>query len=181
MLPHSEEDKGVSPAVTVARNKDGRGGEVIVTLPTGDRARLLPVSAALIDEVTSHLKDPKPPTWHNPETEADEPNPNHPDYLSELEEMGRKRGLAVIDASVMFGVELLDGLPEPEKWMQKLKWMAKHGKLSLEGYDLEDPLDLEFLYKRFIAVSNDVMEQILRLSGVGPEDVERAEKSFRSN
>ncbi len=180
MVDEKDKTAEVSPAVIVARGKDGRNsGEIIIVLPTGDRARLLPVSAALIDEVTSHIEDPKPPVWHNPETGEDEPNFNHPDYAKALDAAGRKRGMAVIDATVMFGVELLDGVPSSDQWVSKIKWMAKHGKLVLDGYDLEDPMDMEFLYKRFIAVNNDVMEEVLRISGVGPDDVARAEKSFR--
>lgn len=175
-----DEDKSaVSPALVVARGKDGSSGDNVIILPTGEKVRLLPVSAALIQEVTSQVEEPKPPMWRNPDTGEEEPNFNHPEYAKAVEDAGRLRGMAVIDATVMFGVELVDGLPNPDKFIGQLRWMEKHKKISLSGYDLQDPLDLEFLYKRFIAVNNDVMEEVLRISGVGPEDVARAEKSFR--
>jgi hypothetical protein len=86
-----------------------------------------------------------------------------------------------MDAMVMFGVELVDGLPESEKWLDTLKYMEKRGMLSLEGYDLTDPLDLEFLYKRLVAVDTNIITKISELSGISAAEVERAEASFQSD
>lgn len=177
MVPKQE---GVSPAVPVAKEKANRDGTENheVTLAGGVRATLVPVSASLIDEVTSRIKPPKIPMWHNEDKDRDEPNPNDPAYTAELAEVGRKQSTAAIDAIVMFGVELVDGLPEDDKWLKKLQYMEKRGNLDLSSYDVDDELDQEFLYKRFIGVSTDIITKISEISGVSGEDVEDAERSF---
>lgn len=177
-----------SPAVAAAKNVNGRDRVREVVLATGDRARIMPVTASMIDAVTSMIPDPKPPVWYNPNKPSDkfpegepEPNPNHPDYLKALDDANRERGIAAMDALVMFGVELLDGVPEDDRWIAKLRYMEKKGRLSLDGYDLEDPMDREFLYKRFIAVDNDVIVLVSEVSGISPAEVDRAEDSFQGD
>jgi hypothetical protein len=167
-----------SPAVVVAKNVNGRSSILEVTLSTGDRAILKPVTASLIDSVTSRIEEPSVPMWHNPDKDIDEPNPSHPDYLKAKDDSGRKRGIAALDAMVMFGVDLVDGLPENDRWLKKLRFMEKHGQISLEGYDLEDELDKEFLYLRYVAVDNDVITKISELSGISSVEVTEAEDSF---
>lgn len=171
-----------SPVIETARNiRDGRKNQVEVILPTGDRALLKPVTASLIDAVTSRIKDPQPPMWYNKEYEREEPNLSHPDYLAGLEEANRQRGIAAMDAMVMFGVELIDGVPEDDTWLKKLRFMEKHGMIDLSGYNLDDPLDQEFLYKRYVAVDSEIITKISEVSGISPAEVAAAEDSFQSN
>lgn len=149
-----------------------------ITLPTGVKALIMPVSASLISEVTGSVKTPVVPIWHNEDKGRDEPNPSDPAYMEALEDMERERGMAAIDAMIMFGVELVDGLPQDDGWLKKLKYLEKRGRLVLEGYDLNDSMDLEFLYKRYIAVDSSVLEMITEASGVSPEEIDLAESSF---
>jgi hypothetical protein len=174
-----QKQTGVSPAVPVAKGKANLDNENnVVMLAGGVQAKLVPVSASLIDEVTSKVKDPQIPMWHNPEKDRDEPNPNDPIYLAAVAEVGKARSTAAIDAIVMFGVDLIDGLPQDDKWLKKLRYMEKRGSLDLSSYDLDDELDKEFLYKRFVGVGIDVINEISKISGVSGEDVEDAERSF---
>jgi hypothetical protein len=170
-----------SPAVSTAKKVASRNNNRDITLPTGDEAVLMPVSASLIDAVTSEVKDPKPPMWYNKDADREEENFNHPDYIKGLEDAKRRRGIAALDAMVMFGIELVDGVPEDDRWLQKLQFMAKRGMLSLDGYDLSDPLDKEFLYKRFVAVDNDTITLISEISGISGEEVAAVEESFPAN
>jgi len=170
-----------SPAVDVAKKVKERDEERIVSLPGGVTARIVPVSAALVDEVSSSVKDPEVPEVYDEEREKDFPNPNDPTYLRGLEEASRKRGIAAIDAMVMFGVELVDGLPENDAWLKKLVYMSKRNLVNLDGYDLEDELDLEFLYKRYVAITPTVLSVITEMSGISGADIEAAEESFRSD
>jgi hypothetical protein len=176
------DNKKVSPAVEVAReNSSDNGDGRIVTLSDGRKARLIPVSATLIDEVTTRIKDPEVPMIYLEEKGRSEPNPSDPIYLEKMSEANRERGIAAIDAMVMFGVELLDGVPEDGEWLKKLRFMEKRGQIELSSYDLEDSMDREFVYKRFIAVGNSLLERITHISGIGQEDIEQAERSFRGN
>ena len=171
-----------SPAVTTAKYIQDRDREdAIITLENGVRIRILPVSATLIDEVTSRIEDPEVPMWKNPDKDRDEPNPNDPKYIKALRDADRRRGVASMDAMVMFGVELVDGVPEVDGWLKKLQALEHLGRLDLSAYDLNDPIDIEFLYKRFVIADARLLEKIGKKSGLGAEDLERAERSFPSD
>jgi len=173
---------GNNVAVEVAHERAAeKGSNQIVTTQTGIRLFLVPVSTALIEEVTSKIADPDVPLWHNEAKNRDEPNPDDPNYLKAVERAGRERGIAVMDAMCMFGVELVDGMPENTSWLKKLRFMEKRGQVNLSSYDLEDPLDLEFLYKRYIAVDNEIIGRVSTISTLTPEAVAKAEERFRGN
>jgi hypothetical protein len=78
----------------------------------------------------------------------------------------------------MFGVELVDGLPPEDEWLEKLQMMEKRGLLSLGGYDLNSAMEREFLFKRFIAVGSPDLEKISRAAGVTEAAVARAAAQF---
>ena len=166
-----------SPAVEVAKKIGGDNN--LYELPGGVKIRVVPVSAALIDEVSSRIKDPAIPTFFNDEKGRDEPNPADPKYLEELRDASRRRGSAAMDAMVLFGIELVDGLPSDNKWLERLAWLQKRDVIDLSQYDLDDPVEREFVYKRFIASNGEILESITRSSGISGEDIVQAEASFR--
>lgn len=162
------------------REQKVEAGETL--LSTGVRARLTPVSATLVQDVISRIKDPEIPTWYNKEKEQDEPNPADPKYLAACAEVEQKRVQSALDAAVMFGVELLDGVPdvETDPWLKRLRYLAeKRHLIDLSEFDLDDEMDREFLYKRYVAVAADDYAQVVMLSGVPAEEVERATRTFR--
>ena len=167
-----------SPVLAVAK-KQGEDNQI--TLYDGTVIRVVPVSAALVDEVTRRIKMPEIPMVRDEANERDVPNPGDPNYLAACEEVQSDRLRATITALTMFGVELVSGLPTDGKWIGKLKYMERQGLLDLSKFDFNDPYDAEFLYKRFIAVSGDIMEKISKVSGVSGEEIKAAEESFRSS
>lgn len=167
-------------AVNVAKGKSSEDKNIVL-LTDGNRALLKPVSVALIEEVTNSIKPPEIPKWYNKDYERDEPNPNDPEYLRALGDYERAQGVATMDALVMFGVELIDGLPEDESWFKKLSWLAKRGSVDLSSYDLDDQIDREFVYKRYVAVGADLYNKLAGLSGVTKEEVEKAEATFQDS
>lgn len=167
-----------SPVLDVAKKL---AEEDIVTIYDGTKIRIVPVSAALVDEVTRRIKFPTVPVIHDEENNRDLPNPGDPNYLAAYSEVTSDRLRATISALVMFGVELVDGLPESDEWKKKLQYLERQGLLDLSGYNFEDPIDKEFLYKRFIVVSGDIMEKISKASGVSGEEIKAAEESFRGS
>ena len=168
---------------TLAAMKDAaKGGQDRELTVSGVRIRVHPVSASLIQEVVSAIKDPKPPLVPNPDKDNRlEPNDNDPEYLTALDDARSERAGVTSDVMVMFGIELLDGIPEDEEWMKKLKFLERRGALHLDEYDMEDKFELEFLYKKFVLASNEVVMAVSRASGVTEEDVEKAEASFPGN
>jgi len=170
----------MTKSVAVDAAHDLQGGDVI-TLSTGIQARLTPVATGLLDDVQARIKEPKVPMWKNPEKEgAEEENYNDPAYLDAVTEARRKRGEAMMDAMLLFGVELLDPVPPDEEWLPKLRMMAKRGMLPLDDYNTEDPVEKEFIYKRWIAVAATDYRKLTELCGLTAAGVEAAEDSFRN-
>ena len=141
------------------------------------RVKAIPV--AIISDVTSRIPEPEIPVWHNPEYDRDEQNPNDPAYLKAKSEVDTKRGQAMIDATVMFGIDLPNGVPPTDEWLPKLKFMEKRGQVDLSGYDLNDPLEKEFVFKRYIIANIGLINYIQNMSSVTPEDVGNAGRPFR--
>jgi hypothetical protein len=171
------------PVVDVAKEtaQKGSSDDSIVVLSDGNRAKLVPVSPTLVQEVVSRVQFPDPPMIYIESKDREEPNEFDPKYLKQVDEARTQQGLAGMDAMVMFGVELIDGLPEDEGWLKKLKYMQNRGQLDLSSYDLTDEIDLEFLYKRYIIFNNDIMEKVSELSGISNTEVEKAADSFQGS
>lgn len=167
-------------AIEVAKERLAGGVEVPVDLPYGVTGKIVPVPPQLVDDVTSRIKEPEIPMWHNEDKDRDEPNPSDPEYLAALEEFSNQQAKASIDALSMFGLDI-DALPEDDKWLRKLKYMEKRGLLDLSDFDLDDPDEKEFLFKRLIALNNIILQKIVEVSGISPEEIEAAEASFRGN
>src|SRR5512144_292538 len=115
---------GDIPAAEVARER----ADQVRTLSTGYRAIVRPVSASLIDDVTSRVEYPSVPEFFNEEKGRPEPNPMDPEYVRQVAAANRQRGVAAVDAIIMFGVELIDPIPviapdtPPSKnWVKKLR------------------------------------------------------------
>lgn len=162
--------------VDVAREQ---GDEGIVVLSTGIRARIRTVSASLLDEVVSSVPEPEPPLWTNPADGETIENVNDPEYQRKLRESNRQKGMVSIDAMIMFGLDLVDGVPDDEDddWVRRLRFL----NLDLTKYDLADPFDREFLYKKYVAVGSDDLALLSERARVSPKGVQRAVDSFQGD
>jgi hypothetical protein len=145
----------------------------------GYTVRVKAIPAAIISDVTNRIPDPEIPVWHNKEYDRDESNPNDPAYLKAKESVDRKRGEAMIDATVMFGIDLPDGVPPTDEWLPKLKFMEKRNQVDLSGYDLTDSLEVEFVFKRYIIANIALINYIQKISSVTPDDIGKAGRPFR--
>lgn len=163
-------DISKNPAVLAA--KDESKQDEIKILSTGIRAKILPVSASLIQEVTTRIKSPKIPMWHNENKNRDEPNPADPDYIAECENANTKRGQAAMDAMIMFGVELVDELPNDKNWIKKLNFIGIK-------VNEDDNFELEFAYKKYIAVGNIDLMMVGKTTGISQEAISQAAESFQ--
>jgi hypothetical protein len=156
------------------REEDGEGYR---RLSTGHWAKLVPVGATLIEEASRSVEDPPVPVIHD-EAQGDIENPMDPAYLREVARAQRKRVTVATDTMIMFGVELRDGVPDEAEWLKKLQWMEKRGAIDLSGYDLDDPLDMELVFKKYIAVATEDLIRLGNMAGLRQKDVEDAMKSF---
>jgi hypothetical protein len=168
--------RAVQRAKELAR---GQGDdESVVTLSTGVRVRLHAVSGSLIEDVKEAIPFPEVPVVLIEVKNRKEENPNDPEYIKGVEETRRKRANAVLDALLIFGLELLDGIPEDERWLKQLRYLEKRGTLDLSGFDLDDEFDREFLYKKYVAVAGADLDLLAPLQSLRPEEVARARRSF---
>lgn len=146
-------------------------GEVI-TLSTGHKAKLNVVSGSLFDKVRSAVPRPAIPLVHNDDKNRDEPNPLDPVYLEGVEEFERVSAAAIIDAMLIFGVELVDPIPD-DGWEKKLE------RVGIVVGTAPDERELAFL--KYVAVGNADLTTIGQLSNISPEMLGAAAASFRGD
>jgi hypothetical protein len=170
----------IIPGQAVIQTAKEKNTKVVeVTLSTGVRARIKTVAASLIDKVTSRLVEPEVPMEMNPDKQREEANPLSPKYLAAMREYNKARGEAAIEAMVMFGVELLDEIPPDSEWLDQLQVLAKHDRLDLSKFDLQNPIEKEYLYKIFIAVGTPDLALVMASAGIPTEAMNRAADSFQ--
>lgn len=159
-----------NPAVEVAKEQATEITDGIHTLSTGVKVRIVPVSPSLVLDVMMRVKMPEPPIVTKGNKSF--PNPLDPHYAASLEQYGMERGKASLDAMAMFGLELVDGVPQDTEWITKLKL------IGIE-IDSDDKVSCEFYYKKYIALggNTDILNEIQALMGITPEDVEKAKKA----
>jgi hypothetical protein len=164
-------------AIETARELDEAQDEIFEV----DGFRFIPkaIPVAIISDVTNRIPEPDIPVWYDKEIERDVQNPNDPAYLKAKDEVDRKRGEAMIDATVMFGISLPDGVPPTDEWLPKLKFMEKRGQIDLSGYDLSDDLELEFVFKKYVIANIALINFIQNMSSVTPDDIGKAGRPFR--
>lgn len=138
---------------------------------SGIRIKLKPVSAGLIAELQERIKDPDVPIFEL-EDGRKEPNPSDREYLKQVRENDAKRSQVVFDAFLMFGVELMEGLPENDKWIQELEF------LGIE-VNQESNISKEFAYKKHILGSSALIFKIAEMSGVSSAQIQAAKDTFQ--
>lgn len=164
-----------NPVVEVARERNQAVvTDDVVTLTTGYRVRIKPVSASLIADVTARIKDPEVPLWENPKKGRTEPNPSDPSYIRACDRADQARGQAAMDAMAMFGVELVDGVPEDDGWVKRL------ALVGIE-FDATDPVQREFYFKKHMVMDAMGWALVGRKSGVSQEGITQAEDTFQGN
>jgi len=160
--------------IEIARKVGEIDTDEVFTLTSGARVKVHPITAALIDQVTARIKDPVAPVWHDEEKDRDVINYADPAYIKGLADVERERGIAAMDAIVMFGFELVDGVPEDSVWLRKL---------SLLGIVIDDTdeVAVEFNFKKYVAVAPDEISLVTDRSGISSEELQAAEASFQRN
>jgi hypothetical protein len=170
-------------AVQVAheRETDGAWGTARIVERYGVRARLVPVPEGILEDVERRIEDPSVPVVFMEEEGREEENPNDPAYLKALEDAQYKRGLAIVEALCLFGVELLDGMLEEATWQPRLEFYAKRGHIDLDWVDWEDPMEKEFVFIRYQFLTVEHMQYLAQISHMTAEELAKAEASFRRN
>lgn len=153
----------------------------VVTLSTGYRAIIKPVSARLMQAVMAKFPEPQVPIVYNEERGRKEEDPFNDEYRARLSEIIQQKAAASLDTMAMFGIELVDPIPDDSTWLAKLRLFDQLGLLDLTEYDLEDETTKEFLFKRYIALGNADLVKISMLSGIRSADIKAAEETFQGS
>lgn len=162
--------------IAVAKEEAESGqNDRVYTLSSGARVRLLSVSPGLISDVQARVKFPDVPKFYNENKDRWEENPNHPAYLAEMQRAREEQGMAAMRAMCMFGFELVGGLPDDDSWIRKLELVNPDLQINRD-----DPIELEFYYKQFIAVGSQTDYVLLaKVMGVTEEAIAQAEATFQ--
>lgn len=174
------ENKLRGVAAVRGKNKLNLNSEIV--LGSGVKVKIIPVQAFLTQEAASSIPMPKPPLWNNPDKGRTEPNPFDPDYLQAVEKAQEEQTQAIMDTIIMFGVQLVDPVPPTDGWLPQLRLMNKLGRISINSVllDSQDPVELEFLYKRYMVITLEDMDVIAGLTNVRQEDIRAADANFQS-
>ncbi len=170
--------------IAKARSDNGNG---IIQFSTGYLVRITSVSASIIEEAQASVEYPEVPTWYNENSKRDEENPNHPEYLKALADVEKAKTMMAIDAMILFGVDVVneDGtdydIDTNDKWFKRLRLMIKRNMIQADQFDLEDDLDIEWMFKKYIVVGAPDLELVARASSLSEEDVQEASVTFQDS
>lgn len=163
-------------AVAVAKEQQELVNDEFEVL--GVRVKLVSVPIGLIQDAQSHLIPPKVPMMLNETKGREEENPLDPTYLEKVAEYEEKRGMAAMDTMIMFGL-VVDGLPETDDWLKRILWLSNRGTMPLPDVDFTDPIEKEFLFKKYVIATTRVIQAIGQKTGVSKEAITQAKNGFR--
>lgn len=178
--------------------------ETLQVLPDGDKPRtsryqassgvvlrLRKVPSLVLSEAAKRMVEPKVPTYYDEESGRERDNPNDPAYLAAVDKFKYDQGMLSFSVYFSLGTQVLS-VPEKDAFDEPFpKWddpgweddlveaskgflnVAKDGKARY----------VEWLQYRALDENemNDVLTQIMRLSGVTMEaDVQTAQQTFPS-
>lgn len=175
--------RSTTAAVDVAKRRRSEKKDLgtIFTLSTGIRVRIVPVAAHLIDEAMFEVKDPLVPKQDLGKG-REEPNPMDPEYRQALSDAEHARGIAASDTLIFMGVELVDGMPEDDDWLKKLKFLERLGHFkALKEFNMDDEIDREFVFKKYYAISARDIPLIGNASGMSQEEIDLAVRGFQGD
>jgi len=156
----------------VARNK-------ITTTQSGYRVKLVPVAANVLREAMSRIPDALTRVFTNPTDGKEYENPAHPEYIAEVKLVEEERTKASMNAMVLFGMELLDDIPEDNEWLEKCRFAKLISDDEYkEAISADGKYMREMLFKNFIVSDFKVINQIASMSGVTKEMIALARDSF---
>ena len=157
-------------------------GDGTVRTSGGYAVKFHPVAANVLREARARIPDPLMHTFTHPDSGKEMENPAHPEYIQELAAVEEKRIQASMNAMLLFGLELVDPVPEDNEWLMKLKHIGLvSDKEYAEAIGAEGKFLRELLYKNYIVSDAGVLNELAKVSGVTQEMIAQARASFPSN
>jgi hypothetical protein len=166
--------------------KRGRFAEF--KLQNGIVLNLRPIPPLLIQAVNQEFHTPDPPKVYMEEKGRDEPNPNDPAYLKELERLAEAQDLAVESLTLAVGTSVKfvpEGMfkPEDDGWIEQIKFANKLVGIEMQ-IDEDDPTKRFLYWLRFYAMESASDIALVRglptiLAGIREGEIEEVLDSFR--
>lgn len=177
-MPTYDNDKPVQAVKSVLNTK-----ELNFQLSSGVVMRPRRVPNLLFAEVVSRFKAPKVPRFHNPDTGREEENPSDPAYTEAFNEYQAQLSMAIIDAMILMGTEVVS-VPRTMERAEDDLWTRKLKALGVPITD--DPLVRYLAWVKYYAAEGQddvqtIMTAVGRMSGVSEEDVNDAVSQFRNS
>lgn len=165
------ENMAQNPAVRVAQSSMNGATSEIYTTKTGYRLVLKPFPSLLVQRAVSQVPTPKMPVYMNDEKGREEPNPHDPEYRQALIQAAEQRGIVGIDCTLLFGVELIDPIPEDDRWVRKLQFLGVQVS--------DDPIERELAFLKYVVFAHqDDISYVMDESRVSGKKVTAAEETF---
>lgn len=171
-----------SPAAVAAaeRARDNKRGSV-VTLSTGVVVRVRPVASLIISDIARAIPEPKIPRVYIETKAREEDNPSDPGYLKALEDRETAQAMAVNDAFLLMGTEVVSS--PPDLWaVESDEWIDR---LAIVGIGKPEGPHARYLaWMKYVAapLQTDIialLHGVGRLSAVTEEDVQAVADGFR--
>lgn len=183
--PIAETVKKVTPTKAAADTKKKRvrkkeNKDKIHKTPDGFSVRFHPVAANVIREAQVRIPDPVAPTFVHPTSGEERENLSHPEYIKELAAVKELRVKAAMNAMLLFGLELIDPIPDDNDWLDKLLYLQLINQAEFDEATSEEGKFLrELFYKNFIVSDLIVLKKLQGLSGITEEMIAQARKTFQ--
>jgi len=131
------------------------GAEKIHEFSTGVKVRFKPMSSMIVQRAQEAV--PMPPVFqqavpgpNNSVRIVD--NPNHQDYVDRKREAEASRGIKAIEAMILFSVELVNGLPKDNTWLDDLAMVTDLQKY--QAVDVDGKVTMSDKAKKLLYVMN---------------------------
>lgn len=178
-------EKSVTTLVAEAADKklNGKGDSGEVVLSTGVKLKILKLPPLTMMESLTIVRRPSAPMYYDERLKRHIENPDHPDYKDQLSKYQLDYALGVMNAMILFGVEIVSipkGLPKPEDddWVEKMQLSHMDTMPKSKNWR-----KLAWIKAVAVADENDsnlLMEAVGQASGVREADVDAAALAFRS-
>ncbi len=161
----------------------GSQDDNLIPLSTGVVLERIPFPRTILLEILKNFKEPKVPTFINPDKLREEENPSDPDYLEARQKYELEVGLALLDAGICLGTKI-HFIPTDNKEITgpyAPEWSATYDGL---GISIPENRKLRYLkWVKFVAAPEEddikaIADAVLPTIGTRETVVNEALKTF---
>jgi len=172
--------------------KKGGDNPKTLILSTGVKLNVTPVPDFLMNQAGRHLPVPKAPYILDPRYDDGRKffNEDDPEYIQTARQYNVDLGMARIDTKLLWGCEIVEGYPDDDTWLKKLKFQEDLGAIDLSEYNLDEDFVKRFVYLKLFAIGNELdpedgsntdLNNIINALEVSDQGVDNAIATFPSN